>query len=32
MSTISVSNIQDNVSDAITGISGGGFRRLHFPF
>jgi len=31
MSTISVSNIQDNVSDAVTGISGGGFRRSTFP-
>ena len=31
MTTISVSNIQDNVSDAITGISGAGFRRSTFP-
>ena len=31
MSTISVSNIQDNVAAAVTGISGGDFRRSTFP-
>ena len=31
MTTISVANIQDHVSDAITGIFGGGFRRSTFP-
>ena len=31
MTTISVSDIQDHVVDAISGISGGGFRRSTFP-